>query len=84
MAFASAERNSGNSIMFNDSGKSDLSSNDENRHGNPNSRRELFFVTGDRISGRRMRNTFPTSSPASDEKLPSDIPEQKNEDDAAK
>jgi hypothetical protein len=84
MAFASAERNSGYSIMFNDSGKSDLSSNDENRHGNPNARRELFFVTGDRISGRRMRNTFPTSSPTSDEKLPSDIPEQKNEDDAAK
>jgi hypothetical protein len=84
MVFARAERNSGYSIMFNDSGKSDLSSNDENRHGDPKANRELFFVTGDRLSGRRMRNTFPTSLPASSEKLPSDIAEQKNEDDVAK
>ncbi|GEM_PF-2250389 len=84
MAFARAERNSGYSIMLNDSGKSDLSANDENRRGNPDAHRDLLFFTGDRLSGRRMRNTFPTSLPASCEKLQSDIPEQKNEDDAAK
>ncbi len=70
--------------MLNESSNSDLSSNDENRNGDPNACRELFFVTGDRISGRRMRSTFPTSLPASSEKLPSDIAEQKNEDDVAK
>ncbi len=65
--------------MLNDSSKSDFEMNDSDPHSHLNAARELYFVTGDRIAGRRVRNT-PEPLPACQEKLSSDAEQSKTSD----